>query len=512
MRALPRNYFAACVAVLVSLVAAATSAIADDKSLKLQVAEIATSFIEPLPMDKKYVLKSLSPDATGIPEDFLRKLTSDVEAGLLFASDNEMNLINRDATEEIWQEATEFNNAQFQELYANSSADVMIMISPRLTADGVEISLTAYELSGEDVGKVLASSGTSVLEMDVKATLGVDVNGIDAKLDSVLEALQDSKPKPKTPEEISAILYDVGKQMDWFKEEYGAPSWVNKDGEYSNSGFTIGECSFKVSANDEEIFRIEISIVPKVCDVLIGEEYVSEMTLGDFYQDELSQWNACGNCATSTAEPEVSYVTTSWRSLDSYPDTEITIVDYNGDLYGAFNWNRQADQGNFLQNLNKFDSLIRTQLRDAPVYKYALGKGIFNPDSISDDSYLDLSPTPKVKTVVKRLLRTFVLMSEQDQNSVRKILKEKFNLYSDSMEKIYSNAAPNQQVGDGFTQLIDYVIENSPRDDYRSSFGKNFFADQGLLDLDISPENLMRFIENLNCEDRGLLKGTAYCS
>ena len=196
MRALPLKNFAACVAVLVSLVAAATS-FAADKSLKLQVAEIATSFIEPLPMDKKYVLKSLSPDATGIPEDFLRKLTSDVEAGLLFASDNEMNLINRDATEEIWQEATEFNSAQFQELYAKSSADVMIMISPRLTADGVEISLTAYELTGEDVGKVLASSGTSVLAMDVKATLGVDVNDITSKMDTLLEKIDDSeKPTP----------------------------------------------------------------------------------------------------------------------------------------------------------------------------------------------------------------------------------------------------------------------------------------------------------------------------
>ena len=56
------------------------------------VNDVAAKLVQQLPMDKKIALKSLSPDETGLPEDFLRKLTSDVEAALLTASDFEINL------------------------------------------------------------------------------------------------------------------------------------------------------------------------------------------------------------------------------------------------------------------------------------------------------------------------------------------------------------------------------------------------------------------------------------
>ena len=36
---------------------------------------VAAKLVQQLPMDKKIALKSLSPDETGLPEDFLRKLT-----------------------------------------------------------------------------------------------------------------------------------------------------------------------------------------------------------------------------------------------------------------------------------------------------------------------------------------------------------------------------------------------------------------------------------------------------
>ena len=38
------------------------------------VNDVATKLVQQLPMDKKIALKSLSPDETGLPEDFLRKL------------------------------------------------------------------------------------------------------------------------------------------------------------------------------------------------------------------------------------------------------------------------------------------------------------------------------------------------------------------------------------------------------------------------------------------------------
>jgi len=42
------------------------------------VNDVAAKLVQQLPMDKKIALKSLSPDETGLPEDFLRKLTSDL--------------------------------------------------------------------------------------------------------------------------------------------------------------------------------------------------------------------------------------------------------------------------------------------------------------------------------------------------------------------------------------------------------------------------------------------------
>jgi hypothetical protein len=59
------------------------------------VNEVASKLVQQLPMDKKLALKSLSPDETRLPEGFLRKLTSDLEAALLSASDFEVNLGNR---------------------------------------------------------------------------------------------------------------------------------------------------------------------------------------------------------------------------------------------------------------------------------------------------------------------------------------------------------------------------------------------------------------------------------
>ena len=38
------------------------------------VDDVAAKLVQQLPMDKKIALKSLSPDETGLPEDFLRKL------------------------------------------------------------------------------------------------------------------------------------------------------------------------------------------------------------------------------------------------------------------------------------------------------------------------------------------------------------------------------------------------------------------------------------------------------
>ena len=154
------------------------------------VNEVAAKLVQQLPMDKKIALKSLSPEETGLPEDFLRKLTSDLEAALLTASDFDINLANRATMEDVWQEAVEFNNADFDELFKSANADVMLMMSPRAISTGVEIAITAYALTGDNVGKTLASSGSVLLPIDLQANLGVDVNDLNKQMAQVLAEIE----------------------------------------------------------------------------------------------------------------------------------------------------------------------------------------------------------------------------------------------------------------------------------------------------------------------------------
>ena len=154
------------------------------------VNDVAAKLVQQLPMDKKIALKSLSPDETGLPENFLQKLTSDLEAALLTASEFEINRANRATMEDVWQEAVEFNNANFDELFKSANADVMMIISPRAISSGVEISVTAYALNGDNVGKILASSGSVVLPIDLQANLGVDVNDLNKQMAQVLAEIE----------------------------------------------------------------------------------------------------------------------------------------------------------------------------------------------------------------------------------------------------------------------------------------------------------------------------------
>ena len=109
---------------------------------------------------------------------------------MLTASDFEINLANRVSIEEVWQEAVEFNNADFDELFKSANADVMLMMSPRAISTGVEVAITAYALTGDNVGKTLASSGSVLLPIDLQANLGVDVNDLNQQMSQVLAEIE----------------------------------------------------------------------------------------------------------------------------------------------------------------------------------------------------------------------------------------------------------------------------------------------------------------------------------
>jgi hypothetical protein len=152
--------------------------------------KLAQKLLENLPMDKKIVLKSLTPEESGLPRDFLINLISDVEKSLLDVSDFEINLQNRLSMESEWREAIEFNNADFSEILTASQSDILLMVNPRALDDGLEVSIIAYATSSKNVGKVLASTGTHLLQLDLENMLGVNNTSLNDQMKQVLNEVK----------------------------------------------------------------------------------------------------------------------------------------------------------------------------------------------------------------------------------------------------------------------------------------------------------------------------------
>jgi hypothetical protein len=176
--------------VLGAFLLAGCSAQAEENESKRQLRSIADNIIVRLPMEKMIALRATSPENAGLPEDFLRKLASDLEAALLEASNFDIKLANRNTIEDLWSDAIEFNNADFEKLYAASKADILLMLSARAIPSGVEINLTAYELSGEEVGRVIAASGSILIALDMEANIGVDVKSLNEQMKQVLGEIE----------------------------------------------------------------------------------------------------------------------------------------------------------------------------------------------------------------------------------------------------------------------------------------------------------------------------------
>ena len=174
--------------------------------------DVAAKLVKQLPLDAKIALKSLSPEETGLPEDFMRKLVSDLEASLLTASDFEIKLLNRHATEEIWSDAIEFGDSDFEELYQASEASILILLSPRALPVGLEINVSAYELKGDSSGMLIASTGNQTIAVDLQKLLGVNINTIDDNIQKILaelDTLSKSTQRIKNPKTYSDFLHNA---------------------------------------------------------------------------------------------------------------------------------------------------------------------------------------------------------------------------------------------------------------------------------------------------------------
>lgn len=154
------------------------------------VNDVAAKLVQQLPMDKKIALKSLSPDETGLPENFLRQLVSGTEAALMTSSDFEIKIINRTTTEQIWEDAIEFGDADFDKLYEASKAEILLLLDAQAAASGLTFSLTAYSLDSDANGELLASSGLINVDIDLEKALGINVKTINTEIAEIIEKIQ----------------------------------------------------------------------------------------------------------------------------------------------------------------------------------------------------------------------------------------------------------------------------------------------------------------------------------
>jgi hypothetical protein len=495
--------FRAALAGLLAAVVFSLQAVAqnDDQDTRLQIFDVAYKLARELPLERTYALKSLSPTVTGIPEDFLMRLTSDIEAGLLFATDKKLNLKSRQMTEEIWTEAIEFNSSDFQELYLASSTEVLIILSPRLTGEGVEISLSAYELSGVEVGRIVAATGTILLEMDVVATLGVDVNSIDKKLDTVLDAIAASKPQPLSPDEIREVPYNVGKQLDWFNEKYGVPIEVSKYDAEWYSRYQIEECYFGVKSVDGEITEISIGIRPPACDYEFNGELASKISFGQLYRMGRGQWQSdclplnCGN----SFDPTLSYVISGF-SANGFIDTKFDTVEtqlllkiprMDNSLVGFVSQS----------HLNSYDALIRQLFSEIKINSITVGRGMYEyngernqprwenmyKDGVVADPYL----------IAEKIKGAYSLFDAEGRSAIKQGLTN-IGAYNGNIDDMW-----DAEIENAFVNLLDFLSRNVGKQDFATDYGFDNFA--------LAREDFLRFLNDLNCERRGLLEGTSAC-
>ena len=171
------------------LLARSTSCSKEDSAkaeYKEQYVKIAETIAAQIPSNARVSLKLTSPDKNGLPEAFLRKLMAEFSGALVQSSKSRFQILNRNSTEEIWQEAVEFNNQDAAKITKSAGADVSVSLSPKVNEKGIDLSVTAYSLKEESMGIVLASA-SELIPMNVKAELGVDVQALDKKIDQLSE-------------------------------------------------------------------------------------------------------------------------------------------------------------------------------------------------------------------------------------------------------------------------------------------------------------------------------------
>ena len=115
------------------------------------------------------------------PRNLLDSILADLEKNLFEITDFQINLQLQNKLEKVWQDSIEFNNSTFEEVYSNSGFDQLILLELNPQVDAVELVLRVLNVSGDDIGTVIFSSGSSTIPVNWSAINVATVNADEIK-------------------------------------------------------------------------------------------------------------------------------------------------------------------------------------------------------------------------------------------------------------------------------------------------------------------------------------------
>lgn len=183
--------------------------------------ELSLLIVKTLRSDGTYAVQSAKDSTSGVPDDLLVQLNSSLQSSLMSASNSKIKLLDQGQMELAWENAVEFNGADFEDLIANANFDAIIALHSRATETSLELSLQVIGADAESSGQVLASTPSKSIEVDWSKMTAVDLKSINEQIQTLI-----ARDVEQATESKARIVY----------EAYGGE---NADGTYNPQGSSI---------------------------------------------------------------------------------------------------------------------------------------------------------------------------------------------------------------------------------------------------------------------------------
>ena len=152
----------------------ASAAVAEEQSKVFD--SFAEEMLETLDSNVKVAIQPFNSKKVDLPKKITTGFNNRLVDSLLKKSNFKISIIERGKLEDIWKEAEEFGNADFEKLVKEADAEILIIGDLRLRKGGVEISYRGYDLRQGKRGKIIASTRTQNLDFDLAAETSIPVS------------------------------------------------------------------------------------------------------------------------------------------------------------------------------------------------------------------------------------------------------------------------------------------------------------------------------------------------